>query len=123
MVEKGATNIPSSSTSPNSDPLHIEKPSTDFIILPRPKGVLWKLSYNPNVQTTQHYNIVEYFSQTPSTMSALEVLQTCPLKWKALLSTIGGIDPTISSFIIFALENRVPHLLPHLDFLIQVVLM
>lgn len=55
-------------------------------------------------------------------MSALEVLRTCLSQRKALLSAIGGVDPTDSNLITFDLENHVPHLLHQLDFLIQVVI-
>ena len=45
-------------------------------------------------------------------MSALEVLQSCPSQHKALLSTIGGIDPADSNLLTFDLENFSPRL-PH----------
>jgi hypothetical protein len=54
-------------------------------------------------------------------MSALEVLQTCPSKRKALLKAIGGIDPTDMNLIIFDLEYHIPRLPPQLSFQIQVV--
>jgi hypothetical protein len=54
-------------------------------------------------------------------MSALEVLQSCPAQWKALLKAIGGIDPTDTNLIIFDLEDHIPRLPPQLAFQIQVV--
>lgn len=39
VVEKEVTDTPSTSTPPNPSPLHIERPSNDFIIQPPPKGV------------------------------------------------------------------------------------
>ena len=53
-------------------------------------------------------------------MSALEVLQSCPSQQKALLSTIGGIDPTDSSLLTFDLENFTPRLPHQIALVIQV---
>jgi hypothetical protein len=72
--------------------------------------------FNPHVHAAQNYNIVENFSQAPSAMSALEVLQSCPAQRKALLKSIGGIDPTDTNLIIFDLEDNIPRLPPHLAF-------
>jgi len=80
VVEKETTDIPSSSTSTNSGPLHISEPINDSIIRPPPKFVLQKSSYNPNARAAQQYNIVEDLAQSPSLMSALEVLQMFPLQ-------------------------------------------
>jgi hypothetical protein len=76
---------------------------------------------NPHARATQNYSIVEDLAQAPSAMSALEVLQTCPAKWKALLKAISGIDPTDTNLIVFDLEDHVPRLPPQLAFHIQVV--
>jgi hypothetical protein len=54
-------------------------------------------------------------------MSALEVLQSCPTKQKALLKAIGGIDPTNTNLIVFDLDDHIPRLPPQLAFQIQVV--
>jgi hypothetical protein len=54
-------------------------------------------------------------------MSALEVLQSCPIQWKALLKSIGGINPTDTNLIIFYLEDHIPRLPPQLSFQIQVI--
>jgi hypothetical protein len=43
-------------------------------------------------------------------MSSLEVLQSCPTQWKALLKAIGGIDPTDMNLIIFYMEYHIPRL-------------
>ena len=43
-----------------------------------PKGVIHKSTYNPQARAAQNYNIVEDLAQSPSAMSALEVLQNCP---------------------------------------------
>jgi hypothetical protein len=69
----------------------------------------------------QNYSIVEDLAQAPSTMSALEVLQSCPAQRRALLKAIGGIDPTDSNLIVFDLEYHIPRY-PQLAFQIQVVI-
>jgi len=53
---------------------------------------------------------VEDLVQAPFVMSALKVLQSCPVQRKALLSTIGGFDPNDSNTIAFDLETRIPRL-------------
>jgi hypothetical protein len=60
-------------------------------------------------------------AQAPSAISTLEVLQTCPTQWKALLKYIHGIDPTDTNLIIFDLEDHIPRLPPQLAFQIQVI--
>lgn len=84
--------------------------------------MLWKSSYNPNARATRHYIIVEDLVQAPSTMSTLEVLQTCPTQRKSLLFSIGGINPADLNLITFDLENHVPRLPYQIAFLIQVVI-
>ena len=84
--------------------------------------MLQKSSYNPNARAAQHYNIVEDLAQVPSTISTLEVLQSCPSQQKSLLLAIGGIDPTDSNLICFDLENHIPHLPHQITFLIQVII-
>jgi hypothetical protein len=54
-------------------------------------------------------------------MLALKVLQSCPIQRKALLKSIGGIDPTNTNLIIFYLEDHIPRLPPQLAFQIQVI--
>jgi hypothetical protein len=58
--------------------------------------------------------------QAPSAMSTLEVLQSFPIQWKAMLKSIGGIEPMDTNLIIFDLEYHVPRLPPQLVFQIQV---
>jgi hypothetical protein len=83
--------------------------------------VVRKSAFNPHARAAQNYSIVEDLAQAPSAMSALEVLQSCPTQWKALLKAIGGIDPTDTNLIIFDLEDHIPRLPPQLAFQIQVV--
>jgi hypothetical protein len=79
------------------------------------------LAFNPHARAAQNYSIVEDLAQAPSAMSALEVLQSCPIQQKALLKAISGIDPTDTNLIIFYLEYHIPRLPPQLAFQIQVI--
>ena len=75
-------------------PLSIEKPTLDTILRP-PKSTLWKVVFNPNARATQFYNVVEDFAQAPCTMSTLEILQSCPIQCKNLLTVLGYLDRII----------------------------
>jgi hypothetical protein len=112
---------PPPSTSPPNGPLHIERPGPDTFLYPPPKGVVRKFAFNPHAGVSQNNSIVEDLTQAPSAMSALEVLQSCPTQRKALLKSIGGIDPTDMNLIIFDLEDHIPRIPPQLTFQIQVV--
>ena len=79
-------------TSQSNGPLNIEKPIVEPFPHPT-NGAPHQTIYNTNARAIQHYSIVKYFSQAPCAMSALEVLQSCPMQWKALISAIGGVDP------------------------------
>ena len=81
-----------SSNPPPPNDLQIEQPTADPVIHP-PKRTLWRMTHNTSARAAQNHNIVEDLAQAPLAMSALEVLQTCPTQRKALISTIGGIDP------------------------------
>ena len=117
-IGKEEEGTPSSSTPSGSGPLHIERPNPNSIVRPPSRGVLQKSSYNLNAQATQHYNIFEYLAKVPSTISTLEVLQSCPPQWKSLLTAIGGIDPTNYNLLCFDLENHIPRLPHQIAFLI-----
>jgi hypothetical protein len=58
-------------------PLQIEKTLGETMTR-IPKGAFKRASHNPNARAAQNYSVVEYLSQTPCAMSALEVLQSCP---------------------------------------------
>ncbi len=64
------------------------------------------------MRVAQNYNIVEDLAVSPSAMSDLEVLQSCPAQRKLHLSDIGAVDVQDLNLIIFDLENsalRLPH--------------
>ena len=103
------TDQPTTSTmNPSNEsvpPLFIPK-----LTIKPPKGVIHKSKYNPQARVVQNYNVVEHLAQSPSTMSALEVLQNFPSQKQALLSDIGGIDSTDSNLVVFNHMGYVPQL-------------
>ena len=57
-----------------------------------PKGVFKKTLHNPNARDVENYSVVKELAQTPCGMSDLEVLQSCPSQWDALLASLGSMD-------------------------------
>jgi hypothetical protein len=111
---------PSTSATPPSRPLQIEKPNFDSILRP-PKSTIRRSTFNPNTRASQNYNIVEDLAQAPCAMSTLEVLQNCPSQRRTLLESIGVVDPESSNTITFNLEDYKTRLSHQLAFQIQVV--
>ena len=118
-----AKDYTSSQPSPGKEPdppgtsLHIDKPE----VTPRiPKGVLKRSGHNPNARATQNYSVVEDLGHTPCTMSALEVLQICPLQRKAFLSTLGVNGDDSSSVIKFETARHQPCLPYYVSLLVHV---
>jgi len=70
-----ATDQPSTSTSTS---LKVVPPIVPELKIKPPKGVLHKSTFNPCARAAQNYNIVEDLTQSPSSMSTLEVLKNCP---------------------------------------------
>ena len=66
------------STSQPDWPLTIEKHAFELPSRPS-KATIHQTMHNFNARATQHYSIVENLSQAPCAMSALEVLQSCPM--------------------------------------------
>ena len=75
------------------------------MILCPPKSTLRKVVFNPNARAAQFYNVVEYLTQAPCAMSTLEVLQSCPIQRKNLLTKLGALDPDNTNLIHFNIEN------------------
>ena len=80
-----------------------------------------KSKHNPNAREAQNYSIVEDLAHAPCAMSALEVLKSCPTQIKALLSSIGTVDPNDTSLITFDLEHITSRLPSHVSFQIKVL--
>jgi hypothetical protein len=97
--------------------LHIEKPEPLPLIS---KGLLKCSTHNPNDRATQNYSIVEDLGQTPSAMSSLEVLQTCPSQRNALLSSLGALEPSGLNVIMFDVIDVKPRFPYHVAFEIHV---
>ena len=112
-----AKDQPSSSTTTSTE---VVPPIIPELTIKPPKGVVHKSTFNPRARVAQNYNIVEDLAQSPSAMSTLEVLQNCPSQKQALLSAIGGIDPTDSNLVAFNHKGYDPQLPAQLAFLIQV---
>jgi hypothetical protein len=72
--------------------------------------------HNPNTWATQNYIIVEDLAQAPCAMFSLEVLQSFPMQWKYLLSSIGGVDPSKLSLMTFVSFQVTPRLSHHVSF-------
>jgi hypothetical protein len=85
------------------------------------KGVYKHSLHNLNARATPNYSIVEDLAQTPCVMLTLEVLQSFPSQWSALLSTIGAIDSSILQVIKFDTMDVKPHLPYHVSFQINVM--
>jgi hypothetical protein len=96
-------------------PLQIEKTVGETMTC-IPKGVFKKASHNLNTRATQNYSVVEDLAQTPCAMSDLEVLQSFPSHRKAMLSTLGVVDPSNLWMIIFYLTDPKPCLPHHVTF-------
>jgi hypothetical protein len=85
-----------------------------------PKGAFKKASRNPNARATHNYSVVEYLSQTPCVMSALEVLQSFPAQRKALLTTLGSTETCNLGTIMLYMTDLKPRLPYHVAFQIVV---
>ena len=77
---------------------------------PFPWPPICRVANNTTARAAVNYNIVDDLAQTPTTMSALEVLKMCPTQWKSLLSTLGAVDPFDSKLITFDTENGEPRM-------------
>ena len=101
-----------------SNPPMIEKPVETMPKIP--KGVFKKTLHNPNDRAAANYSVVEYLSQTPCVMSALEVLQSCLTQRVALLAALGNMDSS-SLMAKFNLSDVKIHLPYHVALSIDVI--
>ena len=67
-----------------------------------------RVANNSMARVAINYSIVDDLAQTPITMSTLEVLKMCPMQQKALLATLGAVEPSKSKLITFDMENGKP---------------
>jgi hypothetical protein len=105
----------STSTSPETNPT----PAAPPLVIPRPtvepplcipRIPLRRNVHNPQARAAHNYSLVDDLAQSPTAMSVLEVLQTCPTQWKSLLSALGAVDPADTRLITFDLDSSEPRL-------------
>ena len=75
-----------------------------------PHPPIWRVANNATARAAMSYSIVDDLPQTPTTMSALEVLKTCPMQRKSLLASLGAVDPFDSKLISFDLDKGEPRI-------------
>ena len=69
-----------------------------------------RIANNDTDRVAVSYSIVDDLAQTPTAMSALKVLKTCPMQRKSLLAALGAVDPSESKLITFDTENGEPRM-------------
>ena len=69
-----------------------------------------RIANNATTRAAVSYSIVDDLAQTPTAMSALQVLKMCPMQWKALLAALGVVDPSDSNLINFDMDNEEPRM-------------
>jgi hypothetical protein len=94
---------------PTGPPLVIPLPNTETP-LHNPHIPLHRNVHNPQARVAHNYSLVNDLAQSLTTMSVLEVLQTCPTQQKSLLFTLGAVDPKYTQLITFDLDSGEPHL-------------
>ena len=110
----------------NTEPTNTSMASTSKIanaplqLPPFPCPPIRRIANNATARAAVNYSIVDDLAQTPTTMSSLEVLKTCPTQWKALLATLGVVDPSDSKLITFDTENGEPRMPSTIAFQIPV---
>ena len=101
---KGETNSKYNVLIPQLDgPLTLKNISFEFPSHPSKGASSW-IMHNLNAQEAQYHSFAEDLAQAPCAMSTLEVLQSYPTQWKALLKSIGGINTFDKTIISFDLE-------------------
>ena len=67
-----------------------------------------------------NYSIVNNLAQSPTAMSTLEVLQSCPKQQKSLLSALGVVDPADTCMMAFDLDKATPRIPSNVAFQIPI---
>jgi hypothetical protein len=75
-----------------------------------PRIPLHRNVHKTQARATPNYSLVDDLAQCPTTMSILEVIQTCPTQQKSLLYALGVFDPTDTQIITFDRNSGQPHL-------------
>jgi hypothetical protein len=100
---------PETNLAPTGPPLVIPRPSSEPPLHIPHIPLCWNV-HNPQARAAHNYSLVDNLAQSPTAMSVLEVLQTCPTQWKSLLSTLGAVYPADTRLITFDLDSSKPHL-------------
>jgi hypothetical protein len=90
-------------------PLMIPCPNIEPPICIPHISLLWNVN-NPQVRAAHNYSLVDDLAQSPTTMSVLDILQTCPTQRKSFLSTLGAVDPADTRLITFDLDCGEPRI-------------
>ena len=61
-------------------------------------------------KVAHNYSIINDLAQSPTAISALQVLQSCPKQQKAILSALGTVDPADTRIMAFDLVKTTPRL-------------
>jgi hypothetical protein len=94
-------------------------PTGPLLVIPRPSAEpplhipcipLRRNVHNPQAREAHNYSLVDDLVQSLAAMSILEFLQTCPMQWKSLLSTLGAVDLADTRLITFDLDSSEPRL-------------
>jgi hypothetical protein len=75
-----------------------------------PRIPLHRNVHNPQARAAHNYSLFDGLAQSPTAMSVLEVIQTCPTQRKSLLSTLGAFDLVDTRLITFDIDSGEPHL-------------
>jgi hypothetical protein len=106
---------PTATGAPLVIPRPFTKPPLRIPCIPLRRNV-----HNPQARAAHNYILVDDLAQSLAAMSVLEVLQTCPMQWKSLLSSLGAVDPADTRLITFDLDSGEPHLPTLISFQIPV---
>lgn len=100
-------------------PLHI--PHVD----PTPKvarQTLRHMAHKSHAKATHNYSVVDDLTQSPTAMSAFEILQVFPSQRKALFFVLRAMDPSNSCLMTFDLDQSTPWLPSTVAFQIPVTI-
>jgi len=86
-----------------------------------PKDTYKRALHNSNARDPPNYLVVEDLTQTPCTMSALEILQSCPSQQNTWLSALGNLVLSNDQVVRLDVSDVKPHLPYHVAFQIDVV--
>lgn len=87
-----------------------------------PHPPLKRMAHNLNAKVAHIYSILDDLAQSSTSMSSLEVLQTCPSKKKELLKVWGAVNPLDANLITFDIYQITPRCLSYVSFSIHITI-